>query len=207
MTEPLHALCDLFASVQGEGEQTGRAMLFIRFWGCPLACPWCDEPRHRDPACRFDWTAGRIHDRLQELGPGIPHILLTGGEPLVAPGLNDLVAFFKERDYWVALETSGVGGVPPPGLDWITLSPKTRLSEDWYRRADEIKYVLGPDPDPAAEAAIVERAARHPRVRVQPRAAGNRPDPRAVRRCLELVMAHGARLRLSLQVHKWLGVP
>ncbi|MBF0155067.1 MAG: 7-carboxy-7-deazaguanine synthase QueE [Magnetococcales bacterium] len=202
-----HAVCDLFVSVQGEAGWSGRAMFFIRFFGCPLRCLWCDEPRHRDPEFLRLLTTAEIVAMRRELAPAIPHVLLTGGEPLLAPGLIGLVADLKAEGLWVAMETSGVGGEPPSGVDWITLSPKTLLPESWYARADEVKYVVGGEPDPALIEEIHHRAARHPRVWVQPCARGGVPDPEAVALCYRLVLQAGDRLRLSLQTHKWIGVP
>ncbi|MBF0136279.1 MAG: 7-carboxy-7-deazaguanine synthase QueE [Magnetococcus sp. DMHC-1] len=202
-----HAICDLFASVQGEAGWSGRAMFFIRFSGCPLHCTWCDEPLHRDPQAIRLLTTADIQAARQELAPGIPHVLLTGGEPLSAPGLHELIASLKESGLWIAMETSGVGGPPPDGVDWLTLSPKTPLSAEWFTRANEIKYVVGANPDPAWIREILQQASRHPQVWVQPRSRDGIPDPEAVALCYRLVLEAGAHLRLSLQTHKWIGVP
>ncbi|MBF0175650.1 MAG: 7-carboxy-7-deazaguanine synthase QueE [Magnetococcales bacterium] len=207
MSVARHAICDLFASVQGEAGWSGRAMFFIRFSGCPLHCVWCDEPLHRDPEAARLLTTAEILATRERLAPEIPHVLLTGGEPLAAPGLDALITALKQAGLWVAMETSGVGGEPPRGVDWITLSPKTPLPPEWYERADEIKYVVDAHPSPAWIEEILHRATRHPRVWVQPCAQGALPDPGAVALCYNLVMQKGARLRLSLQTHKWIGVP
>ncbi len=182
-------------------------MAFIRFFGCPLSCPWCDEPRHRDPATLRQLTVAEILAELERLGPPVPHVLLTGGEPLAVPGLPELVARLKEEGKWVAMESSGVGGQPPPGLDWLTLSPKTSLPEGLYGVADEIKYIVGPELSAPREREIRDRAARHGNVWVQPRADGDTPHPLAVARCVRLVLSARGRLRLSLQTHKWIGIP
>lgn len=202
-----YPVCDLFVSVQGEGAWTGRVMGFLRFSGCPLACPWCDEPKHRDPAARRELTVAAMVAELERLGPGVRDILLTGGEPLAVPGLSGLVRELKARGYRLAMESSGVGGPLPDGLDWLTLSPKTELPEALLRRADEIKYVVGASLSPEREREIRARGASHGNVRVQPRADGARIPPEAVARCLELVLSARGDLRLSLQTHKWLGIP
>ena len=200
-------VCDLFASIQGEGTWTGRAMVFVRFFGCPLSCPWCDEPRRRDPEAVRNLTTTEILEEIARIGPDIPHVLLTGGEPLAVDGLSVLIRALKKKRYWVAMETSGVGGTVPPGLDWLTLSPKTPLPEGTCQTADEIKFVVGPVLSAHEARTIHQRAAIHPNVWVQPRADGDRLNLKAVARCIEQVMAAGGRVRLSLQIHKWIDVP
>ncbi|MBF0341632.1 MAG: 7-carboxy-7-deazaguanine synthase QueE [Magnetococcales bacterium] len=201
----LYPICEIFASIQGEGTWTGRPMVFIRAWGCPLACSWCDEPLHRDPTARQWLTIDAILSAIAQAGPGLGDVVLTGGEPLALPELSALVAALKSNGYRVAMESSGHGGLlPDPPVDWLTLSPKTPLPESLYQAANEIKFVLGADS--GSEEAILSRAAVHPNVWVQPRAKGDTPDPIAVTRCLELTMQSRGRLRLSLQIHKYIGI-
>ncbi|MEO5339358.1 MAG: 7-carboxy-7-deazaguanine synthase QueE [Magnetococcus sp. MYC-9] len=218
MTRPLVAeqtypVCELFASIQGEASWSGRAMIFVRFSGCPLACPWCDEPLHRDPAATRHLTAAEILAELRQADPGLFHVLLTGGEPLAVGGLEPLVAFLKGHGYWLAMESSGVGGPVPPGLDWLTLSPKTSLPEPLFALADEIKYIVPATASERQDEEIQRRALSHANVWVQPRAEGGGEaghaaiDPRALHRCLSHIRRSAGRIRLSLQTHKWIGLP
>lgn len=91
------AICDLFTSVQGEGAQVGKPFVFLRFWGCPLTCPWCDEPKHRNPNTRRILSLNNLLDALEQHTPGLDHILLTGGEPLAANHLDTLVKHLKTQ--------------------------------------------------------------------------------------------------------------
>ncbi|MBF0161914.1 MAG: 7-carboxy-7-deazaguanine synthase QueE [Magnetococcales bacterium] len=212
--EPSYPICDLFASIQGEATWTGRATFFVRFSGCPLSCPWCDEPKHRDPTAARHLTAGEILAQLRAIDPILRHIVLTGGEPLAVQGLSELVDFFKKHGYWLAMETSGVGGAVPSGLDWVTLSPKTPLPESLFAMAHEIKYIVPPTPARRQEREIQQRAQRHANVWVQPQSergegeAGRPPlDSRALHNCLVHIKRSGGKIRLSLQTHKWIGLP
>ncbi|MBF0402206.1 MAG: 7-carboxy-7-deazaguanine synthase QueE [Magnetococcales bacterium] len=209
-----YPICDLFASIQGEATWAGRAMLFLRFSGCPLSCPWCDEPRHKDPNAVRSLTAHAILAELRQAEPTLSALLLTGGEPLAIPGLAQLVAFLKEQGYWLAMETSGVGGTIPPGLDWITLSPKTPLPESVFARANELKYVVGATPTARQSAEIQQRARSHGTVWVQPQADGTlnaagqeQINPLALQQCLYHIKQSAGQIRLSLQTHKWVGLP
>lgn len=200
-------ICDLFASLQGEGGWVGTPMLFVRFWGCPLHCPFCDEPRHRDPAARRSLSLSELLGELRQTAPQLKRVVLTGGEPLAASGVAPLVAALKEAGYWIAMESSGVGGAVPEGVDWLTLSPKGPLPAGLLQRADEIKYIVGSDLSPAREQEILAQGERHPLVWVQPMACGDRLDDAATARCIALVQAGAGRLRLSMQTHKLLGLP
>ncbi|MBF0147019.1 MAG: 7-carboxy-7-deazaguanine synthase QueE [Magnetococcales bacterium] len=204
---PTYAICDLFTSVQGEGGMVGRPFVFLRFWGCPLSCPWCDEPRHRDPAFRRMIALDPLLDAVERQTPGLKQLLLTGGEPLAVRHLDRFVSRLKERGWWVAMETSGIGGAVPDALDWITLSPKTPLPHFPVERASEIKFILGAEPDPAQETLIQWWRERHPALWLQPRWDGPSFPTLAAQRCLEKVLASNGRLRLSLQIHKWMGIP
>lgn len=212
--QALYPVCDLFASIQGEASWTGRAMLFVRFSGCPLSCPWCDEPRHRDPDAIRALTATDILTALRQTDPLLRSVLLTGGEPLAVPGIDRLVHFLKDQGYWLAMESSGVGGVLPTGLDWVTLSPKTPLPESLFAAAHEIKYLVTDSPTERQTAEIQQRAQTHANVWVQPLSErgvnGEEPstiNPHALQHCLRHIKQSGGRIRLSLQTHKWIGLP
>jgi organic radical activating enzyme len=128
MTLPLPKLYPIherFYSFQGEGDHMGKSAFFIRTYGCPVHCPWCDAagtwhphhvPRNIDRMSASDLAAEVVKER-----PAI--VVITGGEPAVHD-LSDLVKRIKETaDVPVHLETSG--SFPIEGAyDWITLSPK-----------------------------------------------------------------------------------
>lgn len=200
-------ICDLFTSIQGEGGMVGRPFIFLRFWGCPLTCPWCDEPRHRNPAFRRTLSIEDTLDALETQTPGLDNILLTGGEPLAQHHLSTLVDHLKERGKWIAMETSGLGGPIPENIDWITLSPKTPLPDFPPERANEIKFILGNEPDPQQEALIQWWMDRHQAIWLQPRWQGSTFPTLASHHCFNRVIHSGGRLRLSLQIHKWLQIP
>ncbi len=134
----LHAI---FSSLQGEGRNVGRPATFIRFASCNLACRWCDT--HKDE--KMQLAASEI---LRELGRlGNRSVVVTGGEPTVQPGLDDLLLELRRAGYWLALETNGVVAPRRPELfDYIAVSPKPQylsryLDGTMLRRADEVRIV------------------------------------------------------------------
>lgn len=204
---PTFPVYDVFFGIQGEATWAGRAMLFVRFSGCPLSCTWCDEPQHRDTQATRLLTATQILETLRQIEPTLTHLLLTGGEPLAVPHLDVLVSFLKDHGYWIALETSGVGGPMPPGIDWVTLSPKTALSEHRFSEANEIKYIVNATPSPHQTDTIQRRATTHGNVWVQPQSTDHVMDRRALHHCLAHIRDAAGRIRLSLQTHKLIGLP
>lgn len=131
---------EIFYSLQGEGFWTGTPMVFVRFSGCNLKCPWCDTS-HEDGE---EMTADEIADAVNRINTGgTTRICLTGGEPLLqvdAPLLDALHA----RNYLIHVETNGT--LPRPEmLDWVTMSPKGKTV---LTNPDEIKVIYeGGAPD------------------------------------------------------------
>jgi organic radical activating enzyme len=79
-----YLVTEIFHSLQGEGLNTGRSAIFIRFAGCNWACPGCDDPLHENDSF-VKMTAEEILAKVNEFPPA-ETIILTGGEP----GLYDL---------------------------------------------------------------------------------------------------------------------
>ncbi len=182
-------------------------MIFLRFWGCPLSCPWCDEPLHKDLKARREMNMEAILVEMDRIAPDVQSVLMTGGEPLAVQGLQELIVELKRAGKWLAMESSGHGGPLPTGLDWLTISPKQGTAPEVMERADELKFIVGANPNAAKKGEIRRWAGMHPNVWLQPLADGDRPGKAATATCVNLVLASGGRLRLSAQVHKYLEIP
>ena len=97
----MYHLVEIFESLQGEGRNTGRPVVFVRFAGCNLACPWCDT----DVRQRFELT---LKDLVREVGGfRAKSVILTGGEPTLVKEMPALVAALKAAGYWIGVETNG----------------------------------------------------------------------------------------------------
>lgn len=133
----MYALAEIFESLQGEGRNTGRPCVFVRFAGCNLACPWCDTDFSR----RFELS---LDDLLKEVcGYRAKSVILTGGEPTMQAGMPELVAVLKENGFWIAVETNGTNDADWLAfVDYVACSPKAEFPDSLrITRADEVRVV------------------------------------------------------------------
>lgn len=116
-------IAEIFYSLQGEGELVGVPSVFVRTSGCNLRCSWCDTPY-------ASWNPeGEIRTIPQivaavESYPAARHVVLTGGEPMIAKDIHGLAAALKAGGRHITIETAAT--VAPDGIacDLASLSPK-----------------------------------------------------------------------------------
>ena len=208
-----YAVKEIYYTIQGEGAQTGRAAVFLRFAGCNLwsgreedrasaVCNFCDTDflgvdgpgggrfetaRDVATAVSSTWPGGLGGDRL---------VVCTGGEPLLQLDAH-LVEELHALGFEVALETNGTLPLPL-GIDWVCVSPKagTHLV---VTSGDELKLVY---PQPDLDPATLERLDfRH--FFLQPMDGYDALHNRQL--VANYCLAH-PQWRVSLQMHKLLGL-
>lgn len=135
-----YGLVEIFESLQGEGRNSGRRCVFVRFGGCNLACEWCDT----DVSVRFEASLDELVAEICSFRSR--SVVLTGGEPTTVPGMDALTARLKEAGFWIAVETNGTSGfddAPWLGfVDYIACSPKLEYPASLrLDRADEVRVV------------------------------------------------------------------
>jgi 7-carboxy-7-deazaguanine synthase len=211
-----YAVKEIVYTLQGEGAHTGRAAVFCRFAGCNL---WTGlEPDRSSALCRFcdtdfvgaDGPGGGKFATAADLARAIaaawtappaprarPFVVFTGGEPLLQLD-EDLLRHVHGLGFEAAVETNGTR-LPPPGVDWICVSPKAG-SELRLRSGDELKLVYPQDGAPP------ERFADLPfdHFFLQPMDGPERE--RNARLCVDYCLRHPP-WRVSLQTHKLLAIP
>ena len=125
-------VAEIFYSVQGEGKLTGVPSAFVRLAGCNLRCSYCDTPYARRAEDGRSLSVAEITEQLGSYGTR--HVVVTGGEPLLAEELDELCSKLRAEGKHVTLETAGtVERVIP--VDLVSISPKLSNSEP--RDADE----------------------------------------------------------------------
>lgn len=230
----MYKVNDIYPTVQGEGCQTGVAMILLRLHGCGVGCPWCDT--------KETWAVDEqnrrtsLHDALgvsplwvelsgseiaayirrvygrnaqgEKTGP--QWVLLTGGEP-ADQDLQGLVVALHDAGYKVAIETSGTAnGHTKAGADWVCVSPKIGMPggrailPEVVAAADEIKMVVGK----AADLEKLEELLSSCNVNQERTAICLQPlslSEKATALCIVTVQRRG--WRLSIQTHKFLNLP
>ena len=98
-------ISEIFFSTNGEGKFSGLNSVFIRTFGCPLKCSWCDSMYAVEDGQYKDMTIGEILDYIKRYR--CKRVTLTGGEPVIQETANDLINALTARGYHVELETCG----------------------------------------------------------------------------------------------------
>jgi 7-carboxy-7-deazaguanine synthase (Cx14CxxC type) len=208
-----YSVKEIFLTLQGEGGQAGRAAVFCRFAGCNLwsgreqdrasaVCTFCDTdfvgtdgpgggkfktPQRLAEAVEAAWGAGASR-RL---------VVCTGGEPLLQLDAQ-LIEALHARGFEIAVETNGALAAPD-GLDWICVSPKAD-AEVVQRSGQELKLV---HPQAGVDPARFEHL-DFERFYLQPM---DGPELEANTRAVVAYCLAHPRWRLSVQTHKYLGLP
>ncbi len=216
----MYSVKELFATLQGEGAQAGRAAIFCRFAGCNL---WSGREEDRPTAiCQFcdtdfvgtDGIGGGKFESAADLAKTIEatwlevmgtqhyrYVVMTGGEPLLqldAP----LIEALHQRHFEIAIETNGTIKIPS-GIDWVCLSPKAN-AELLVKQADEIKLVVPQIEHQSIETVLHRFEGMDFRHRyLQPMDGPQLRENTAY--AVELCQQHPL-WRLSLQTHKMIGI-
>jgi 7-carboxy-7-deazaguanine synthase (Cx14CxxC type) len=211
-----YAVKEIFLTLQGEGAQAGRPAVFCRFAGCNL---WSGREVHRPRAvctfCDTDFVgtdgpdggkfttardlASRIEATWATGGGGATErfVVCTGGEPLLQLD-GSLLEALHARHFQVAVETNGTRPAPE-GIDWVCVSPKAG-AELLLRSGDELKFIFPQESITPDRFANLE----FHHFFLQPM---DGPDRESNTRAAIAYCLANPQWRLSLQTHKYLGIP
>ena len=190
-----------FLTVQGEGSYTGAAAWFIRLGGCDVGCAWCDVKESWDENAHPQVTAGTLVD--EAVASKAPICVVTGGEP----AMHDLTALtegLQAAGIRTHIETSGTH--PLTGSwDWVTFSPKRFKAplDAIYAQTDELKVIVVNRQD-------LEWGREHAARLEAPARLYFQPEWDRREQVLDYTVAfvqENTEWRISLQTHKYLGLP
>ena len=199
-------VCETFVSLCGETTFQGLPAFFVRTSGCNLRCRWCDTA--------YAWEPGESRTVASLLNEAkATHrclAVITGGEPLLQPAINDLIAGFAERDWVVLIETNGtlpIAGLDPRARRIVDVKPPSAKAGvgfltanlDDLRITDELKFVVADRVDFQTAIEFVEEYGLIGRCPLLVSPAAGETEPAEV---AEWLLETGAPFRLQLQLHK-----
>lgn len=193
-------LMEAFYTIQGEGAHTGRAAYFIRVGGCDVGCHWCDVKESWNAELHPPTAIGEIANGAAEYSDTI---VVTGGEPFMW-NMTPLTSELRSKGMKIHVETSGA--YPLSGdWDWICLSPKKTMppKPEFYEAAHELKVIIYNQNDFKWAEEHAAKVSPNCRLFLQPewsRRDTVMPD------ITEYIMKN-PRWQVSLQTHKYLGIP
>lgn len=215
---------ELFETIQGEGSFTGQPSVFIRLQGCPVACSWCDTKhtwevdqnkvvsssqmlaKESESETWCILTAQEIVALLAEQKYQAKHIVITGGEPALYD-LQPLCLALEQQGYSCQLETSGTFQINVSENCWVTVSPKVNMKGGYkilpsaMKRANEIKHPVATEQHVDDLKALLNlHSINNTPVYLQPISQKKRATELAIETCI------ANNWRLSVQVHKYLGI-
>ena len=205
---------EMYYTLQGEGAQTGRPAVFLRFAGCNLwsgreadraraVCRFCDTEilGTEGPGGGKFATADTLAASVAALWPaGSPgrYVVCTGGEPLLQLD-ETLIEALHAAGFEVGVESNGTLAAPP-GIDWLCVSPKA-AAPVVQRSGQELKLVYPQDQEEAQPENFEDLAFDH--FFLQPLDGPELSEN--TRRAVEYCLAH-PNWKLSMQTHKVLGI-
>ena len=194
---------EIFYSLQGEGYNTGRPALFIRFSVCNLRCSFCDtdfshyeEMQDADIVKRALDIVNAKKAEGQSNDTAMPMIVLTGGEPSLQADVHLIDALHAAGFTFIAMESNGTHE-PPRGIDWLTISPKEHTL---VKHCSELK-VLFDDVQPVSTHGI---SADH--YFLQPLDTGDAAKNKTILTHTFNYLQEHPQWRMSLKTHKLMGI-
>ena len=159
---------EIFKSIDGEGKRTGLPTTFIRLFGCNLNCSYCDTRYGCEGEEYSVLSIAEVIEAVENIG--INSVTITGGEPLIHPGINKLIDSLLEKGYWVNIETNGsqyLGKSTVNPLLFFTMDYKCPSSGmenhmdcrnfELLSKNDVLKFVVGSQEDLDKSLQIIEQ--------------------------------------------------
>lgn len=196
----MYPVMETFYSIQGEGAYQGHAAFFIRLAGCDVGCVWCDVKESWDAGAHQMMSVDTLLNEVKQTAAKI--VIITGGEPLMydcAP----LTEALQANNYRVHLETSAA--YPLSGsFDWICVSPKKFKAplKEVLARANELKVVVYHKSDLAWAEDFLPQISDDCERFLQPEWSREKE----ILPLMTDYIQHHPTWKLSLQIHKYMGV-
>ncbi len=192
---------EAFDTLQGEGFHSGRSAYFIRLGGCDVGCHWCDVKESWNAE---EHPAQSIAEIIENAGKSSAEVVvITGGEPLMYD-LTELTIQLQSLGKSVHVETSGAHPISG-NWDWICFSPKKfkPAHKEFFRYSDELKVVIYHKSDLEWAEQLSQQMDQSVNFFLQPE--WSKKDQMTA--LIVEYIKQNPKWRISLQTHKYLGIP
>lgn len=206
---------EIFCSIQGESSDSGLPCIFIRLYGCPVGCSYCDQPQSPDQRKRI--SVENIVNKVLKF-KGVKYVCITGGEPLIHKEVIPLTWELMHMGYRVSIETSGC--VPIEDLGYKRSfkyvmdikCPSSGVSEKnifdnllHLQNNDEVKFVIANREDYDYMKKVLKKYPTSASILVSPMFDQNQ---KAVigNELVEWIIEDRLDVRVQIQLHKIIGV-
>ncbi|HKA24080.1 MAG TPA: radical SAM protein [Candidatus Eisenbacteria bacterium] len=202
---------EIYASIQGESTYAGLPCVFVRLTACNLRCSWCDSE-----FSFYEGTRRTVDEIVAEVECfGLPLVEVTGGEPLLQPGVHPLMTRLADRGYRVLLETSGSLDISPVDPRVIRIvdvkcpasgeSARNRWQNmEQLRPTDELKFVIADRADYEWARGEVRARELAKRCTVLFGPVWNRVEPQQL---AAWILEDKLPVRFQIQLHKYVWAP
>lgn len=206
---------EVFCSIQGESSDSGLPCIFIRLYGCPIGCSYCDQPQSPDQKKRV--SVENIINKVLKF-KGVKYVCITGGEPLIYKEVIPLTWELMHMGYKVSIETSGC--VPIEDLGYRRSfkyvmdikCPSSGVSEKnlfdnllHLQTNDEVKFVISNREDYDYMKKVLNKYPTQASILVSPMFDENQ---KAVigNELVDWIIEDRLNVRVQIQLHKIIGV-
>lgn len=213
-----YKVVEIFDSIDGEGKRSGQPVSFVRLAGCNLRCSYCDTLYSlfgEEHPCEYsEMTADEI---LKNVNENYKRITLTGGEPLISGGINNLINLFAKNGYEVNIETNGACDISPYVTSenvFVTIDyklPSSGMTDKMLlanysllRKKDVLKFVVGSDEDASYMIDVIRKIKKDEMPQIYVGAVYGAYDNEKL---TELVMNTPELFdaKIQIQLHKYIG--
>lgn len=202
---------EIFKSIQGESKDSGLPCTFIRLYGCPIGCSYCDQPQL--PRDRKRISIGNIINKVKELN--VKNVCITGGEPLIYEDVLPLTYELLSMGYSVSIETSGCVPIEECGYSrsyryvMDIKCPSSGVSNKnkydnllLLQSKDEVKYVIANREDYDFMKRIMKTYPTSASVLVSPMFEKDNTMCDGCKDLVNWIMEDNLNVRVQIQLHK-----
>ena len=202
---------EIFHSIQGETTYAGMVCTFIRLTGCNLRCSYCDTTYAYYEG--EEMTPEEVVRRVRDFAASL--VMITGGEPLLSPELNQLVSSLNNHNYHILVETNGsldIGKIEGEVVKIVDLKcPGSGMSDHIYwdnlnklTPNDQVKFVIGDREDYQWAKGVIALHKLAERVPVLFSPVFGKMEPGLL---ADWIVEDNLKVRFQLQLHKYIWGP